>query len=196
VRKDFKKIRDAGAKKYSFRDYCEMPEYQNILIKMLVKDKFPYGDYGTLGPLDLEEGKAVLDKFVFVGMNEMYDTSMVLLADILNIPLMPSDFDKERTANRPTAYKEFVDNLGHNNTLKLWINTANSLDIGMYEHARKMFCGQLRNSPALLHPMIETELDNPKKNVCLDLWGDQAAVEAKEAEMALVPGMTTMAHAA
>jgi hypothetical protein len=39
--------------------------------KMLVKDKFPYGDYGELTVEDMEEGKRNLDKFVFIGMNEM-----------------------------------------------------------------------------------------------------------------------------
>jgi hypothetical protein len=38
---------------------------------MLVKDKFPYGDYGELTVEDMEEGKRNLDKFVFIGMNEM-----------------------------------------------------------------------------------------------------------------------------
>ncbi len=56
---------------------------------MLVKDKFPYTDCGPLGPLDLEQGKRNLDKFVFVGLNEMYDTSMVLLGEALAIPLQP-----------------------------------------------------------------------------------------------------------
>lgn len=56
---------------------------------MLVKDKFPYTDCGPLGPQDLEQGKRNLDKFVFVGLNEMYDTSMVLLGEALAIPLQP-----------------------------------------------------------------------------------------------------------
>lgn len=40
-------------------------------MKMLVKDKFPYGDYGQLTAEDMEIGKSNLNKFVFVGMNEM-----------------------------------------------------------------------------------------------------------------------------
>jgi hypothetical protein len=48
VRKAFKAVRGGGAKKYTFDEYCAMPEYQNIMVKMLVKDKFPYGNYGVL----------------------------------------------------------------------------------------------------------------------------------------------------
>jgi len=48
-----------------------MPEYQNIMVKMLVKDKFPYGDYGVLGPKDLATAISRLNQFVFVGLNEM-----------------------------------------------------------------------------------------------------------------------------
>ena len=52
-----------------------------------------------LGPAELERGKQVIDQFVFVGMNEMYDTSIrVLLADALRDShvVEPSDFDKAR----------------------------------------------------------------------------------------------------
>ena len=48
VRKAFKAVRSGGTKKYTFDEYCAMPEYQNIMVKMLVKDKFPYGNYGEL----------------------------------------------------------------------------------------------------------------------------------------------------
>ena len=48
------------------------------------------------------------------------------------------------------------------------IERANHLDIGLYEHGRKLFCDKLRTSAALVHPMIETELND--KNVCLDFW--------------------------
>jgi len=117
---------------------------------------------------DLEIGKSRLDQFVFVGMNEMYDTSMVLLADVLGIPLVPSDFDKERAANRPKAYHDFMAMLTTNATLQAEIEWANQYDIGLYEHGRAKFCEQLRHSAALVHPMIEAELD--KQNVCLDFW--------------------------
>jgi len=48
-----------------------------------------------------------------------YDTSMVVLAEALGIPLEPSDFDKERTANRPTAYIAFTKMLKTNTTLQV-----------------------------------------------------------------------------
>ena len=113
VREEFKAIRESRGNKKTFSEYCQMREYQNIMVKvtsssaacfrpettplndaawvdqMLVKDKFPYTDCGPLGPLDLEQGKRNLDKFVFVGLNEMYDTSMVLLGEALAIPLQP-----------------------------------------------------------------------------------------------------------
>jgi hypothetical protein len=88
---------------------------------------------------------------------------MVLLAEVLGIPLEPSDFDKERTSNRPTAYLAFNRMLKTNSTLQAEIATANALDIGVYEHGRSLFCDRLRRSSALVHPMIETELD--QKNV-------------------------------
>jgi len=168
VNKQFKLVRSGKAKKYTFDDYCRMPEYQNIMIKMFVRDKFPYGDYGEITDADLVKGKANLDRFVFVGMNEMYDTSMVLLADALDLKMTPADFDKERSANRPAAYKDFINHLHKNSTLQDEINEANKYDIGLYHHARKKFCGQLRSSSALLHPMLDIELD--QRNVCLDLW--------------------------
>ena len=108
-----------------------MAEYQNIMTKMLVKDKFPYGNYGPLGVEDLIKGKRAIDQFAFVGFNEMYDTSMVLLAEALQIPLQPSDFDKERTANRVKAYSNFLKELKQNSTLQQEIHDANALDIGI-----------------------------------------------------------------
>lgn len=131
-----------------------------------------------LAQRDLAAGQARLDQFVFVGMNEMYDTSMVLLADVLGIPLVPADFDKERAANRPKAYHDFVAVLNTNSTLQAEIEEANQFDIGLYEHGRAKFCEQLRVSAALVHPMIEAELD--KQNVCLDFWA--AALEEEEEE--------------
>ena len=110
----------------------------------------------------------MIDQFVFGGMNEMSDTSMVLLADALQIPMQPSDFDKERTANRVKAYASFLGELKTNTTLQREIHEANAIDIGIYEHARAKFCESLRTSPALVHPMIETELDSG--NICFDLW--------------------------
>ena len=53
---------------------------------------------------------------------------------------------------------------------------ANHLDIGVYEHGRKLFCSRLAASSALVHPMIETELD--QKNVCLDLWAKRHGGDA------------------
>ena len=177
MREEFKLIRVNRAKQKTFDEYCSMAEYQNTITKMLVKDKFPYGNYGPLGEAELEKGKKAVDSFVFVGMNEMYDTSMVLLADALQIPMQPSDFDKERTANRVKAYANFLGELKTNATLQREIHDANAIDIGIYEHARAKFCRQLRTSPALVHPMIETELDS--QNICFDLWqkawGDGAA---------------------
>jgi len=101
VRKEFEYIRSGRHPQATFQDYLGMEEYSNIMVKMLAKDKFPYGDYGKITQDDCDLAKRNLDKFTFVGMNEMYDTSMVLLAEALGIPLQPVDFDKERTTSRP-----------------------------------------------------------------------------------------------
>lgn len=54
-----------------FEEYLDMPEYSNILIKMFGLGKFPYAAYGHLEERHLEMAKTNIDKFVFVGLNEM-----------------------------------------------------------------------------------------------------------------------------
>lgn len=44
---------------------------------------------------------------------------MVLLADALDLPMTPADFDKERSTNRPKAYKDFMEHLHTNSTLQV-----------------------------------------------------------------------------
>ena len=55
--------------KYSFDEYLEMPEYQNILVKMFARDKFPYFN-ATLTQADLALAKERLSRFLVVGINE------------------------------------------------------------------------------------------------------------------------------
>lgn len=98
----------------------------------------------------------------------MYDSSLVLMSELLQIPLLPQDFDKERTQERPVAYVRFAEKLSQNSTLQAGVEAANSLDMALYEFGRQLFCRQLMGSVALEHPMIETELD--RKNICLDVW--------------------------
>ncbi len=64
-------LRMFQARRRTFEEYCGMREYQNIMLKMLVKDKFPYTDCGELTRADLQRGIEILDQFVFIGMNEM-----------------------------------------------------------------------------------------------------------------------------
>jgi hypothetical protein len=42
VRPYFKDIRDGKLPKVTFEEYIEMPEYQNIITRMLGADSFPY----------------------------------------------------------------------------------------------------------------------------------------------------------
>ena len=51
---------------------------------MFARDKFPYGQYGELTNMDLEKAKKNLLRFSFVGINEMFDTSLVLLAEAVS----------------------------------------------------------------------------------------------------------------
>lgn len=135
---------------------------------MFARDKFPYGQYGELTDVDLAEAKKNLLRFTFVGINEMFDTSLVLLAEALRITLEPQDFDKERTALRATEYSRFLVHLEGNSTLQRRIRDVNRLDMALYNFARQIFCTTLENSEALEHPMIEVELD--QRNVCFDIW--------------------------
>jgi len=56
-----------------------------------------------------------------------YDTSMVLLADALDLPMTPADFDKERSTNRPLAYKDFMAQFQSNTTLQVLTSACMSL---------------------------------------------------------------------
>ena len=177
VRKEFMKIRYGRAKKKTFEEYLAMPEYQNVMTKMLALDKLPYGDYGPLTLEHLETAKERLLEFTFVGVNEMYDSSLVLMSELLQIPLLPQDFDKERTQDKPAVYVRFAKKLKSNTTLQQAVLGANALDADLYEFGRQQFCRQLQNSVALEHPMIETELNSAEKNVCLDIWAGNVTID-------------------
>jgi len=77
-------------------------------------------------------------------------------------------------------YKKFVAQMKQNSSMEEAIALANRFDVDLYDYARSRFCTILRESEALLHPMIVTELD--EKNICIDLWEQVEHEEGDGAE--------------
>jgi hypothetical protein len=97
-----------------------------------------------------------LRKFDFVGINEMYNSSLLLLGHALGTATAPSDFYREREATT-RQYAAFKQKLRTNATRAAAIESANKWDVLLYNFTSGLFCHRLRLAGLWDHPMVAKE---------------------------------------
>jgi len=132
---------------FSFEDYVRMPEYHNIITRMLSRDSFPYRDL-EITQADLDVAKAKLDGFIVVGLNEAFATSIELLkmsygfaahGEIVGDDLTDPNAHLKSSAGM-TKSIQFKRYLSSNHTLHGLLLEAERFDLQLYDHGRKIFC--------------------------------------------------------
>ena len=105
-----------------------MPEMNNLATRCLCGDPSPLGD---LPPGAVQEAKANLSAFAFVGIQERFDESVVLLQRMLGLDLIPY-FNRHVSTGRPA-----VDDLPDEK--RRLIRAYNRLDVELYDFALERF---------------------------------------------------------
>jgi hypothetical protein len=105
-----------------------MPEMNNLATRCLCDDPSPLGD---LRPGAVEEAKANLRAFAFVGIQERFDESVVLLQRMLALDLVPY-FNRHVSTDRP-AIEDLSDEK------RRLIRAYNRLDAELYDFALERF---------------------------------------------------------
>lgn len=128
----------------TFFDYVSSwPQYHNIQTRMIGKDAFPYASV-PVDATDLVVAKTVLDtKFALVGLFELFDHSVALLAHLAGVPVVADDFTRVR-ASHSSAYNAFTAALRQRPGLVGLIRQANAYDHELHDYARSRLCRDLR----------------------------------------------------
>ena len=152
VRKEFP--RDPKAWPYSFDEYLEMPEYQNIATRMFAYDSFPYRNL-TISREHLESAKERLRNFRVIGLNEAYNASVHIMQSAFDIgpvltyaQLIGADTyaDNPQTLKQSShrnKYNKFRDELKGDPALQRRVADRNWADIELFEYGQQLFCERL-----------------------------------------------------
>jgi hypothetical protein len=127
------KLRSVDGERIAFGSIGEalemgLPHHNNVATRLLCSDPAPNGD---LPPSALDDAKANLREFAFVGIQERFDESIALLLRMFDLGLVPYE-DRRVNPDRP-AVEEISD---EERTL---IAERNRLDAELYEAARELF---------------------------------------------------------
>ena len=125
-----------------------MPHYQNVQVRMLGKDRFPY----DAAPVVADDVFAAIDvatrTFAVVGVFELFDHSVALLGRLAGVPLVPADFERVRAQHSP-QYGAFAAALAADDDLARRAFDANRHDATLHVWAASTLCGELRNADLL-----------------------------------------------
>ena len=124
------------------------PAVTNLLTRFLCGRGHPEL-LGTLPDTAVEEAKAALETFFFVGFQDRFDESLVLLQDRLGMPITAYGASRHVNAERPS-----FEELGDEN-LAL-IARHNQLDVELYAWARDRFGGDFEARRDELAGAVET----------------------------------------
>ena len=132
----------------SFSDFLDMPHYQNVQVRMLGKDRFPY----DAAPVVADDVFAAIDvatrTFAVVGVFELFDHSVALLGRLAGVPLVAADFERVRAQHSP-QYGAFAAALAADDDLARRAFDANRHDATLHVWAASTLCGELRNADLL-----------------------------------------------
>ena len=106
-----------------------LPDTSNLATRLLCSDPSPMGE---LRPNALDEAKANLRQFAFVGITERSDESIALLQRVLGLDLVPYGEHRRVSGKRPDV-EELPD------AQRALVEEANSLDSELYVLAKQLF---------------------------------------------------------
>jgi Sulfotransferase family len=104
-----------------------LPQLSNLATRFLCGDPSPMGE---LGPGALDDAKANLRDFAFIGIQEQFEESLQRLQELLGVGAVPYE-DRHVSSNRP-AVEEISDRQ------RALIVERNELDIELYDFALEL----------------------------------------------------------
>jgi hypothetical protein len=160
VKKDVPETDFWRSKVWTFDEYINLPEYNNVYVRMFGtaprtkgKGAFPYTADLEVTRDDLDRAKSVLSSYTVVGLLELYEVSIGLTLQSLGVELDEDvDFLHERSKGESTDRLDLKKRVETEVGLRQKIEEANSLDIELYDWAVKRFCEKLKadGGPALI----------------------------------------------
>eukprot|EP01038_Epipyxis_sp_PR26KG_P007142 gene7142-9745_t len=166
VRPEFLEIWAGTRSKYTFEEFIEMPEYQNIQTRMLGANSFPYRNI-TINDHIYEKAVLVLNSLYFVGLQEYFELSSVLLVTMLNITIddykqfdrtIP-DIEKRIFNSSDLILLKEKNNIMSNVNIIKKIQKLNAYDMKLYDLAKRRFCELMKK-----HQVITSRLLNDTCN--------------------------------
>jgi len=162
VRPEFKDIKDGLRPQVVFDEYLDMPEYQNIITRMLGADSFPYKNV-TITETVYRKALEALRGLFFVGLQEAYELSVrVLLRELdvrADIPILK---ERDQASNAAQARRKQA--ILSNATAMNKIRAHNTFDLDLYREAVRKFCRS-----AAKYPDLWAELRRSTKVDCGDI---------------------------
>lgn len=132
VRPYFKDIAAGKLPKVTFEEYIEMVEYQNIQTRMLGADSFPYRNISITEEI-FQKAVDTIDRFYFVGLQEEFDVSAILLARELGLNDHNVTVVKEREQQGMKQIKIKKAEITSNDNLMSRLRQVNDYDIQIYK---------------------------------------------------------------
>ena len=136
---------------WSFDEYLELPEYHNIYTRMFGTGsrtggigQFAYTADSEVGEEEFEEAKAILGEFDLVGLQEMYDISVAMTLDILEVEMDVSvDLVQERSKGKSEERIALDERISGDEALAAKIREVEKWDILLFGWAKEQFCAMV-----------------------------------------------------
>lgn len=163
VRPYFKQISEGKLPKVQFDEYIEMVEYQNIQTRMLGADSFPYRNISITEEM-FQKAADNINRFFFVGLQEEFDVSAVLLAREIGLKDSNVTVVKEREQQGMKQIKLKKAEITSNATLMARVREVNNYDLRLFKLAVRRFC-----QIASKHPDLFAQIKQRGKVDCSDV---------------------------
>mmetsp|Transcript_11369 Transcript_11369/g.26708 ORF Transcript_11369/g.26708 Transcript_11369/m.26708 type:complete len:635 (+) Transcript_11369:210-2114(+) len=121
-----------------------------------------YRNASGLDGRHLATAKRILGRFRFLGLQEAYNASVLLLAHEFKVDLDPADFDMERSSGKEEALlcRGFRRRqVASDARVCRHVMRANHLDSNLYEFVHREFCRRLEAAGLMGHPQVARELE-------------------------------------
>jgi len=135
----------------SFGRFLDMEHYQNIQVRMLGSDRFPYSPT-RVEALDVQRAISRIDAhFAVVGVFELFEHSAALIAVLAGVPVDPADLVRVRAQHTP-KYAAFTQALKSDPVMSAKVLEKNVHDQTLHREASVRLCRQLRENDLLELP--------------------------------------------
>jgi hypothetical protein len=172
--------------RWTFEEFQEVPEYQNVMTKMFGASKncdqiskchaaqggiknrggaclltsscHGYRNGTFLNPQHLSQAKLALQHHRFVGLVEAYNSSILLLGTIFNLTISDSDYAQKRKSSSDICKSTKSKSIQTSKESCLRSMAVNEFDAHLYEHAHRLFCRRLDEAKLMHHPIVVRDL--------------------------------------